>query len=75
MKGKYLRGIYHLQARIDPSHHGSTLVGASEWPWMSESNNDPPIGNVPGAPPPGDTPDEETIDPQKPDLTCTHDPI
>jgi len=33
-----------------------------------------PIDNVPGAPPPEDTPDEETIDPQKPDLTCTPDP-
>jgi hypothetical protein len=32
-----------------------------------------PIDNVPGAPPPKDTPDEETIDPQKPDLTCTPD--
>jgi len=30
-----------------------------------------PIDNVPGAPPPEDTPDEETIDPQKPDLTST----
>jgi len=26
-----------------------------------------PIDNVPGAPPPEDTPDEEAIDPQKPD--------
>jgi len=25
-------------------------------------------------PPPEDTPDEETIDPQKPDMTCTPDP-
>jgi hypothetical protein len=32
-----------------------------------------PIDNVPGAPPPEDTPDDETIDPQKPDLTCTPD--
>jgi hypothetical protein len=30
--------------------------------------------NVPGAPPPEDTPNEEPIDPQKPDLTCTPDP-
>jgi len=33
-----------------------------------------PIDNVQGAPPPEDTPDEETIDPQKPDLTCGLDP-
>ena len=33
-----------------------------------------PIDNVPGASPHEDTPDEETIDPQKPDLTCTRDP-
>jgi len=33
-----------------------------------------PIDNVPGAPPPSDTPDEETIDPQTPDLTITPDP-
>jgi len=33
-----------------------------------------PIDNVPGAPPPEDTPDEETKDHQKPDLTCTPDP-
>ena len=31
------------------------------------------IDNAPGAPPPEDTADEETIDPQKPDLTCTPD--
>jgi len=29
------------------------------------------IDNVPRAPPPEDTPDEETMDPQKPDLTRT----
>jgi hypothetical protein len=32
-----------------------------------------PIDDLPGAPPPEDTPDKETIDPQKSDLTCTHD--
>jgi len=36
--------------------------------------NDRLIDNVPGAPPPDDTPDEEPIEPQKPDLTCTPDP-
>ena len=30
-----------------------------------------PIHNVPGAPSPEDARDEETADPQKPDLTCT----
>jgi len=33
-----------------------------------------PIVTVPGAPPPEDTPDEDTIDPQKSHLTCTTDP-
>jgi hypothetical protein len=31
------------------------------------------IENVRGAPPPDDTPKEESIDPQQPDLTCTPD--
>jgi hypothetical protein len=31
------------------------------------------IDNVPGAPPPEDTPNEEPIDPQQPNLTCTLD--
>jgi hypothetical protein len=38
------------------------------------SINDLLIDNVPGAPPPEDTPNEEPIDPQQPDLTCTPDP-
>jgi len=33
-----------------------------------------PIDNVPGAAPPEDTPDKETINSQTPDLTCTPDP-
>jgi len=33
-----------------------------------------PIDNVPGAPPPEDTPNEEPIDPQKSNLSCTSDP-
>jgi hypothetical protein len=33
----------------------------------------PPIDNAYGAPPPEDTSDEEPIDPQKPNLTCTPD--
>jgi hypothetical protein len=32
-----------------------------------------PIDNVPGGPPPENTADEETIDLQKPDLTCSPD--
>jgi len=38
------------------------------------SLNDLLIENVPGAPPPEDTPNEEPIDPQQSDLTCTPDP-
>jgi hypothetical protein len=38
------------------------------------SINDLLLDNVPGAPPPEDTPNEEPIDPQQPDLTCTLDP-
>jgi len=38
------------------------------------SINDLLIDNIPGAPPPEDTPNEEPIDPQQPDLTCTPDP-
>ena len=38
------------------------------------SINDLLLDNVPGAPPPEDTPNEDPIDPQQPDLTCTPDP-
>ena len=38
------------------------------------SINDLLLDTVAGAPPPEYTPDEETTDPQKPDLTCTPDP-
>jgi len=38
------------------------------------SINDLLIDNVPNAPPPDDTPNEEFIDPQQPDFTCTLDP-
>jgi len=37
------------------------------------SINDLLIDNVPGAPPPEDTPNKEPINPQQPDLTCTPD--
>jgi len=40
---------------------------------MRYSTNDLATETVPGVPPPEDTPAEETIDPQKPDLTCTAD--
>jgi hypothetical protein len=36
--------------------------------------NDLLLDNVLGAPPPEDTPKEEPIDPELPDLTCTPDP-
>jgi len=45
--------------------------------WMAIDElpiNDRLIDNVPGAPPPEHTLDEEPINPQRPDLTCTHDP-
>jgi hypothetical protein len=38
------------------------------------SINDQLIENVLGAPPPEDTPNEEPIDPEQPDLTSTPDP-
>jgi hypothetical protein len=38
------------------------------------SINDLLIVNIPGAPPPEDTPNKEPIDPQQPNLTCTPDP-
>jgi hypothetical protein len=37
--------------------------------------NDLLIDTVPGAPLPEDPPNEDSIDPQHPDLTCTPDPI
>jgi len=73
MTGYYNPGCFHLQAGIDPCHHGSTWVHAPESPSMSYSSNDPPIYNVPVVLPPADTPDKQTIDPQKPDLTYTPD--
>jgi len=36
--------------------------------------NDRLIDNVPGEPPPDDTPNADPIDPQQSDLTCTPDP-
>jgi len=38
------------------------------------SINDLLIDNLPGAPPPEDTPNKESIHPQQPDLTSTPDP-
>jgi len=38
------------------------------------SLNDILIGYILGSPPPEETPNEEPIDPQQPDLTCTPDP-
>jgi len=73
MKCYYLTGYYNLQNGIDASHHGSISVGASNCPSMSWSTNDLPIDILPSVPQPEDYPDEETIDPQMPDQTCTPD--
>jgi hypothetical protein len=35
MKGYYLMGFYLLQPGIDLPDHGSTSVGAPEWPLMN----------------------------------------
>jgi len=74
MKGSYLTGFYLTQAGIDLSHHRLTSAGAPQWPSIRQSTNHLTTDNVPDTPPPEDTPDYETIDPQKPDLTCTPDP-
>ena len=74
MKRNYLTGFYHLQDGINLSYHGTTSVGATELLSTSKLTNIQPIDNVPSAPPPEDTPDEETIDPLKPNLTSTFDP-
>ena len=45
--------------------------------WMAidkVSINNLLIDNIPGAPPPKETPNEEPLDPQQPDITCTADP-
>jgi hypothetical protein len=39
-----------------------------------QSINDPLLDNVPGTPPPEDSPKKDTIGPQQPDLTGTPDP-
>jgi len=53
----------------------SSWFDFSRCTWLAINELSPeihlPIDNVPGAPPPEDSPDEETIDPQMPDLTCT----
>jgi len=72
-KGNCLIGFCSPQATIVQSHHVLMWVSAPERPLMSWATNDLPIDNVPGAPPPEDTPNEETIDPRKPDPTCTPD--
>jgi len=49
----------------------------SRFTWMAIdklSINNLLIDNIPGAPLPEDTPREQPIDPQQPDLTCTPDP-
>jgi len=68
-----MMGLCHLQAGIYLSHHCLTSVGTPEWQSISESTNDLPIYSEPGATPPEDIPDNETMDPQQPDLKCTPD--
>ena len=61
-------GILHPEpSRIDYSRCTSMAIDKL-------SINDLLIDNVPGAPPPEDTSNEEQIDPHRPDLTCTPDP-
>jgi len=74
IKRNYLRGLYHLENRIDLSRHGSTSVNATEWPLINLTTNKLPIENIPSTPPPEDTFNEEAIDDQKSNLTCTPDP-
>jgi len=74
LEGYYMTWLNHLPAGIDPSYDSCTLACVPEWPLMTKSTNDLPIDNVPGAPPPEDTPDEGMIELPKPDLTCTPDP-
>lgn len=73
MMSYYVMEFHLLQAGINLALHGITFVSLSAWPSMSYSTNDQTIVNAPGAPPPADTPDEETNDPHKDDLQCTPD--
>jgi len=70
-----------LLNRIRPpagwDHPEPSWFDCSRCTWMAINKlsiNDPHIDNVPGAPPHEDTRNEECIDPQQPDLTCTPDP-
>jgi hypothetical protein len=63
MKGCYLTGFYLPQAGLDTSHHGLTSVSPPERPLMSMSTNDLTTDNIPGVPPPEDTSNDETKDP------------
>lgn len=62
MKRCYPTEYYDSRAGTEQSHHGSTSVGATEWPSMRESQNGLPIENVPHEPPLEGTSDEQTID-------------
>jgi len=58
-------------------HPESSWFDYSRCTWMAIDKlpiKDRLIHNVPGAPPPEDTPNKEPIDSQQPDLTCTPDP-
>ena len=59
-------------------HPEPSWFNYSRYTWMAInklSSNQQPIDNVPGAPWPEVTANEEPIEPQQPDLTCTSDPI
>jgi len=64
-------GLYHLQDEINRSHRGSTSVGAPEFSSMGNATHDIPKDNIHCGEPPEDTSDEETIELQKPDQSCT----
>ena len=58
-------------------HPEPSWFDSSRYTWMAINKlpiDDRLIDNVPGAPPPEDSPNKEPIDPQQPDLTCTPDP-
>jgi len=73
MKGYQLMGFFLVQAATNSSHHCATSVGTPEWLSISKSTNDTTLDIVTGLPPPEDSPDEDAIDPLKPNLVCTPD--
>jgi len=81
----HLKATPLVQSTLEFDHPGILVRQLSDIPTGSRWHNyillmdklwisDLLIDNVPGAPPPEDTPNEEAIDPQQPDLTCIPDP-